>query len=154
MALTHWLDEAVQRTKEKYKVQRALEEQKAHQETLKRRLGGQFCRQLFGWLQSIEGSFNSKFGAQVLVVSVSGDEGSRSAQVLARPTSTEERIANLDYQNNSAALRLSIGSGKIAETAQVINLVLSADEALLAEIGKEQYTSEKLGQKIIDDLLA
>jgi hypothetical protein len=73
---------------------------------------------------------------------------------LARPTSTEERIANLDYQNNSAALRLSIGSGKIAETAQVINLVLSADEALLAEIGKEQYTSEKLGQKIIDDLLA
>ncbi len=81
MALTHWLDEAVQRTKEKYKVQRALEEQLVHQETLKRRLGGQFCRQLFGWLQSIEGSFNSKFGAQVLVVSVSGDEGSRSAQV-------------------------------------------------------------------------
>ncbi len=154
MPLTHWLDEAVQRTKEKYKVQRALEEQMARQETLKRRLGGQFCHQLFGWLQSVEGSFNSKFGAQVLVVSVSGDEGSRSAQVLARPTSTEERIANLDYQNNSASLRLSIGSGRIAEAAQVINLVLSADQALLAEIGKEHYTSETLGQKIIDDLLA
>ncbi len=154
MALTHWLDEAVQRTKEKYKVQRAQEERSAHQEALKRRLGGQFCRQLFGWLQNVEGSFNRKFGAQVLAVSVSGDEGSRSAQILARPTSTEERIANLDYQNNSASLRLSIGSSKTAETAQVINLILSADEALLAEIGKERYTSETLGQKIIDDLLA
>lgn len=154
MAQTHWLDEAVQRTKEKYKVQRDLEERSAHQETLKRKLGGQFCRQLFIWLQNVEGSFNSKFGANVLAVSVSGDEGSRSAQILARPTSTEERIANLDYQNNSACLRLSIGSGKVAETAQVINLILSANEALLAEIGKKHYTSEELGQKIIEDLLA
>lgn len=154
MTQTHWLDEAVQRTKEKYKVQRALEERRGHEESLKRRLGGQYCRQLFAWLQSVEGSFNTKFGAHVLAVSVTGDEGSRSAQVLARPTSTEERIANLDYQNNSAALRLSIGSGKTADTAQVINLVLAADESLVAEIGKEHYTSVQLGQKIIDDLLA
>ena len=41
-----------------------------------------------------------------------------------------------------------------ADTPQVIKLVLSADEALLAEIGQERYTSEQLGQKIIDDLLA
>ena len=154
MAPTNWLDEAVQRAKEKYKVQRAQEERLAHEEALKRRLGGQFCRQLFAWLQSTEGSFNNKFGGHVLAVSVSGDEGSRSAQVLARPTSTEERIANLDYQNNSASLRLSIGSGMTADTPQVIKLVLSADEALLAEIGTERYTSEQLGQKIIDDLLA
>ena len=92
MAPTQWLDEAVQRTKEKYTVQRAQEERSAHEEALKRRLGGQFCRQLFAWFQSIEGSFNHKFGGSVLAVSVSGDEGSRSAQVLARPTSTEEDV--------------------------------------------------------------
>jgi hypothetical protein len=154
MASTQWLDEAVQRTKEKYKIQRAQEERLAHEEELKRRLGGQYCRQLFAWFQSIEGSFNNKFGSHVLAVSVSGDEGSRSAQILARPILTEERIAHLDYQNNSASLRFSIGSGKTAETPQVIKLVLSANEALLAEIGTERYTSEQLGQKIIDDLLA
>ncbi len=154
MASTHWLDEAVQRTKEKYKVQRAQEERLAYEESLKRRLGGQFCRHLFAWFQSIEGSFNDKFGSHILAVSVSGDEGSRSAQVLARPTSTEERIANLDYQNNAASLRLSIGSGRTPETAQVIKLVLSAGDVLLAEIGQERYTAEQLGQKIIDDLLA
>jgi len=126
----------------------------AYEEAMKRRLGGQFCRQLFAWFQSIEGGFNTKFGAHVLAVSVSGDEGSRSAQVLAKPTCTEERIANLDYQNNSASLRLSMGSGKTADTPQVIKLVLSAEQTLLAEIGKERYTSEQLGQKIIDDLLA
>ena len=153
MPPTHWLDEAVQRAKEKYKAQRAQEERSAHEQTLKRRLGGQFCRQLFAWFQSIEGSFNIKFGAHVLAVSVSGDEGSRSAQILARPILTEERIANLDYQNNSASLRF-IGSGKTTETPQVIKLVLSPEEALLAEIGNERYTSEQLGQKIIDDLLA
>jgi hypothetical protein len=154
MASTQWLDEAVQRTKEKYKIQRAQEERLAHEEELKRRLGGQYCRQLFAWLQSIEGSFNNKFGSHVLAVSVSGDEGSRSAQILARPILTEERIAHLDYQNNSASLRFSIGSGKTADTPHVIKLILSADEALLAEIGSERYTSEQLGQKIIDDLLA
>jgi len=154
MAPTHWLDEAVQRTKEKYKVQRAQEERSAREEALKHRLGGAFCRQLFAWFQSIEGTFNGKFGAQVLAVSLSGDEGSRSAQILARPISTEERIAHLDYQNNSSSLRLSMGSGRTAETAQVIKLVLTADEALVAEIGKVHYTSEQLGQRIIDDLLA
>jgi hypothetical protein len=154
MAQTYWIDEAVKRTKEKYKAQRAQEERSAHEEALKRRLGGQFCRQLFAWFQGIEGTFNGKFGAQVLAVSVSGDEGSRSAQILARPVSTKEKIAHLDYQNNPSSLRLSIGSGRTAETPQVIKLVFTADEALVAEIGKEQYTSQQLGQKIIDDLLA
>jgi hypothetical protein len=154
MAPTHWLDEAVQRTKEKYKLQRAREERSAHEEALKRRLGGQFCRQLFAWFQGVEGTFNGKFGAQVLAVSVSGDEGSRTAQILARPISTKERIAHLDYQNNPSSLRLSVGSDRSTETPQVIKLVLTADEALVAEIGKEHYTSVQLGQKIIDDLLA
>jgi hypothetical protein len=41
--MTDWLDKAVQKTKKKYQAQRAREERWAHEETAKRKLGGQFC---------------------------------------------------------------------------------------------------------------
>ena len=154
MEATDWLDAAVQRAKQKYEAQRALEEESVQAEVLKRKLGNQFCRELFAWFESIEVRFNNKFGAQVLAVSVVGSEGSRSVQILARPIRTREATASLSYEENTTSLGLSVGFGGGAETAQIIKLVLAADGAVLAEIGAKHYIPERLGQKIIDDLLA
>lgn len=152
MEATGWLDSAVQRTKEKYQIQRAREEQLAHEEALKRRLGNQFCRQLFTWLEQVEASFNTRFGSQVLVVSLVGSQGNRSVQILGRPVRAQERIAEISYQENATSLRFSIGSGGTA-AAQIIKLVLSG-EGIAAELGEKHYTAHQLGQKIIDELLA
>src|ERR1039458_1121163 len=68
MDVTAWLDDAVQRAREKYEAQRALEERLLQEEALKRKLGSQFCRDLFAWLENVEPSFNSRFGGHVLAV--------------------------------------------------------------------------------------
>jgi hypothetical protein len=154
MEATDWLDATVQRAKQKYEAQRAQDEKSVQTEALKRKLGNQFCRELFAWLESVEVRFNNRFGAQVLAVSVLGSDGCRSAQILARPIRTREGTASLSYEENTASLGLSVGFGGGAETAQTIKLVLSPDGVVLAEIGAKHYTPERLGQKIIDDLLA
>ena len=154
MEATDWLDAAVDRAKQKYEAQRTLDERSAQAEALKRKLGNQFCRELFAWFESVEVRFNNRFGAQVLSVSVIGNDGSRSVQVLARPVRAKEGTACLSYEENTTSLGLSVGFGGVAETAQIIKLVLSAEGAVLAEIGTRHYTPEGLGQKIIDDLLA
>lgn len=152
MEVTGWLDSAVQRTKDKYQFQRAREEQSAQEESLRRRRGSQFCRQLFTWFEQIEVSFNTRFGSQVLVVSLVGNQGNRSVQILGRPVRAQERIAEINYQENTASLRLSMGSGGTA-AAQIIRLVLSGD-GIVAEFGGQHYTAHQLGQKIIEELLA
>ena len=53
MEVADWLDEAVQRAKKKYEIQRALEEKQAQEEAVKRKLGSQFCRELFAWLENM-----------------------------------------------------------------------------------------------------
>jgi hypothetical protein len=163
-----WLDEAVQRVKEKYQTQRALEERSAQEETRKRALGAQFSRDLFAWFERMEESFNSKFGGHLLAVSVVGAEGNRSVKVLANLTRNQERMAVLTYNNGSndngsnnngsnnhpVSLGLRFGSDATAEVAQTIKLVPSNNGTVLAEFGAEHYSYEQLGQKIIDDLLA
>lgn len=153
MEVTDWLDEAVQQTKEKYQAQRALEEKSIQEEALKRKLGSQFCRDLFAWFETIEVKFNARFGGHVLTARVVGSEGDRSVQVLARPIRAQERIAELNYQEDINCLALSTGSDATA-TTQVIKMVCSAGGGVLVEIGAERYTLEQLGQKIIDDLLS
>jgi hypothetical protein len=148
--MTDWLDKVVQRTKKKDQAQRTREERSAHEETAKRKLGGQFCRELFAWFENIEVKFNNSFGGHVLAVSVVGGDGSRTAKILARPTRTQESMAELSYQENTSSLALTMGSGAPA----AIRLILSPNGAMLAAMGEEYYTPEKLGQKIIDDLLA
>jgi|ERR1039458_6187952 hypothetical protein len=152
MEATDWLDEVVQQTKGKYQAQRALEEELIQEEALKRKLGTQYCRELFTWLETIEVKFNHRFGAQVLTASVVGSEGDRSVQVLARPIRADERIAELRYEEDINCLALSMGSGATAAT-QIIKMVRPADGGILAEIDAERYTPEQLGQKIINDLL-
>ena len=154
MEATDWLDAAVESAKQKYQAQRALDETSVQADALKRKLGNQFCRELFAWFESVEVRFNNRFGSQVLAVSVVGSDGNRSVQILARPIRTKEGTASLSYEENTSSLGLSVGFGGGAETAQVIKLVLSADGAVLAEMGAKHYTPEQLGQKIIDDLLA
>ena len=154
MEVADWLDEAVQRAKEKYQAQRALEEKQAQEEAVKHKLGSQFCRELFAWLQNMEVAFNSRFGGQVLAVNVVGENGNRSVQILARPLRAQERIADLSYQEHTESMGLTMGSGVTSETSQVITLSLSGDGAILAEIGAQRYTPSQLGQKVIDDLLA
>ena len=151
--MTDWLDKAVQRTKKKYQVQRAREEQLAHEDALKRRLGGQFCRELFAWFENIEMKFNNSFGSHVLAVSVVGSDGSRSLKILARPTRAQESMAELNYQERTSSLGLNMDSGGPA-AAQAIRLILTADGAVLAAMGEDYYTAEQLGQKIIDQMLA
>lgn len=152
MEVTDWLDEAVQQTKEKYQARRALEEQLLQEDTLKRQLGSRFCQELFAWLETTEVRFNSRFGGQVLTVSMVGKEGNRSLQVLAQPLRAQERIADLSYQADINCLALSSGSGATA-TTEVIKMVRSAGGEMLAEIGAERYTPDQLGQRIINDLL-
>ena len=154
MEATDWLDAAVERAKQKYQAQRALDETSVQADALKRKLGNQFCRELFAWFESVEVRFNNRFGSQMLAVSVVGSDGNRSVQILARPIRTKEGTASLSYEENTSSLGLSVGFGGGAETAQIIRLVLSADGAILAEMGAKHYTPEHLGQKIIDDLLA
>jgi hypothetical protein len=149
-----WLDATVERTKKKYQVQRALDKRSVQADALKRKLGNQFCRELFAWFENVEVRFNNRFGSQVLAVSVVGSDGRRNAQILARPVRTQEGTASLSYVENTASLGLNVGFDGGAETAQIIKLVLSAHGAILAEIGVKHYTPEQLGQKIIDDLLA
>lgn len=152
MEATDWLDEAVQQTKEKYQEQRSLEEEVLQQETLKRKLGSQFCREFFEWLETIDIKFNSKFGGSVLTASVVGSEGNRSIQVMARPIRAQERIAELNYQEDINCLGLSMGSGA-TNTTQLIRMVRSDGGEIMAEIGAERYTPVQLGQTIINDLL-
>ena len=154
MGATDWLDAAVESAKQKYQAQRALDERSIEADALKRKLGKQFCRELFAWFENVEVRFNNKFGSQLLAVSVVGSDGNRSVQILARPIRAREGTASLSYEENTSSLGLSMGFGGGAETAQTIRLVLSADGAVLAEMGAKRYTPEQLGQKIIDDLLA
>src|ERR1039457_6909333 len=75
MEATDWLDATVERAKKKYQVQRALDKRSVQAEAMKRKLGNQFCRELFAWFESIEVRFSSRFGSQVLAVSVVGSDG-------------------------------------------------------------------------------
>lgn len=152
MEVTDWLDKAVQQTREKYNVQRAREDELLREEALKRKLGSQFCRELFGWLETIDVKFNNKFGSQVLSASVVGANGDRSVQVLARPIRAQERIAELHYEEDINCVALSMGSDATAAT-QIIKMIRPADGDMLAEVGGEHYTPEQLGQKIVNDLL-
>jgi len=90
-----WLDATVERAKKKYQVQRALDKRSVQAEAMKRKLGNQFCRELFAWFENVEVRFNNRFGSQVLAVSVVGSDGSRNAQILARPIRTQEGTASL-----------------------------------------------------------
>jgi len=154
MGETAWLEESVRKAKEKYQLQRTLEERLAQEEARKRELGAKYCRDLFAWFERIEESFNGGFGGHVLAVSVGGADSNRSVQVFAHPTRTQERLAVLTYTDGAISLGSRSGSGATAETAQALKLVLSNDGRLLAEFGAEQYSYEQLGQKIIDDLLS
>jgi hypothetical protein len=101
----------------------------------------------------MEMSFNRRFGSHVLAVSVVGGNGSRSVKILARPSRTEERVAELNYQEKTNSMALNMSSS-LSAGAKAIELVLSADGAILAVMGDEYDAPERLGQKIIDDLLA
>jgi len=90
--LTDWLDGVVRRAKEKYLEQRVQEEKLIEEEALKSRVGSQFCRELFEWLEGIDVRFNSRFGVHVLSVSVVGTDGDRSLQVLARPVRAKREL--------------------------------------------------------------
>jgi hypothetical protein len=151
---TDWLDKVVQRAKGRYQVRRALEERSVQAEALRRKLANQFCRDLFAWFERVEVRFNNRFGGHVLAVSVAGSDGNRSVRILARPIRDQESTVSLNYEEKTTSLRLSADSGGATEPAQIIKLVLSADGAILAEVGAEHYTPEQLGQKTIDDLLA
>src|ERR1039457_3300180 len=104
MEATDWLDAAVESAKQKYQAQRALDERSVQADALKRKLGNQFCRELFAWFENVEVSFNNRFGGQALAVSVVGRDGSRNAQILARPIRTQEGAASLSYVENTASL--------------------------------------------------
>ncbi len=132
---TDWLDAAVESAKQKYQAQRALDGRSVQADALKRKLGNQFCRELFAWFENVEVRFNNRFGSQVLTVSVVGSDGNRSVQILAQPIRAREGTASLSYEENTTSLGLSVGFGGGAETAQIIRLVLSADGAVLAEMG-------------------
>lgn len=147
-----WLDEAVQQTKDKYQAQRALEDKLIREQALKDRLASGFWDQLFEWLQPIDVKFNTRFGGQVLAVSPIGSNGNRGLQVLARPVRSQERIAVLNYQKETAAIALSMDCNP-TNLPQVIKLALAADGAMVAQIGVESYMPEQLGRKIINDLL-
>jgi hypothetical protein len=95
MGATDWLDAAVESAKQKYQAQRALDERSVQAEALKRRLGNQFCRELFAWFENVEVRFNNRFGSQVLAVSVVGSDGNRSVQILAQPIRAREGTASL-----------------------------------------------------------
>ncbi len=150
--MADWLDAAVQRAKSKYQRERELEERKMQEEALKKRLGSQFWQELAGWLQAIEGRFNTRFGAAVLSVTLDEEKDKRVIRILARPIRSHESIAELEYQNGTDYMELSIGSGGGAGTARIVNFVLSGGAAL-AEFGAEDLTWEQLGQKLIEDLL-
>jgi hypothetical protein len=152
MEAIDWIEEAVKQTKEKYRVERAREEELVQEETTRRKLSNQFCRELFAWIETIDVRFNHKYGSHVLSANVIGPEGSRSAQILARPVRSQERIAELSYQEDINSLSLSMCSGG-ASAIQTITLVCSADGEMIAEIEGERYLPEQLGQKIIMDLL-
>src|ERR1035437_1523423 len=109
MEATDWLDAAVERAKQKYQAQRALDETSVQADTLKRKLGNQFCRELFAWFENVEVRFNNRFGSQVLAVSVVGSDGRRNAQILARPMRAQEGTASLSYVENTASLGLNVG---------------------------------------------
>jgi hypothetical protein len=152
--LTDWLDGVVRRAKEKYLEQRVQEEKLIEEEALKSRVGSQFCRELFEWLEGIDVRFNSRFGVHVLSVSVVGTDGDRSLQVLARPVRAQERIAILNYRKETKSVVLNLSSDGRATPTEEIRLVLGADSEALAEISGDQYTPEQLGRKIVEDLLA
>jgi hypothetical protein len=146
-----WLEESVQKAKEKYQFQRALDERLAQEKALKCKLGAQFCRELFAWLQAVEKRFNSRFGANVLAVSVVGANGNHKVEVLAQPVQKQQRITELTYVDNTTSMMVRTPSIRKEEG---IDLVLSSDGTMLAEFGAVQYSLERLGQKIITDLLA
>ncbi len=148
-----WLDGAVQKAKVKYQRQRELEEILMQEETLKRKLGSQFCKELAGWLQAVEVRFNTRFGGAVLAVTVEEVKDSRTIRVLARPLRSRESMAELEYQNGTDYLKVNIGSAASAGTSRIVNFVVSGG-AVLAEIGTDCYTWEQLGQRLIEDLLA
>jgi hypothetical protein len=152
MEATDWLDEAVQQTKEKYQVQRALEDKLIQEEALKARLASKFCEELFAWLETIDVKFNTRFGGQVLAVSPTGGKGDSGLQVLARPIRAQERVTVLSHQKETNAISVSTDHS-LTKLPQVIKLVLAADSAMLAEIGTDYYMPEELGRKIINDLL-
>jgi hypothetical protein len=146
-----WLDETVQKAKEKYQFQRALDERLAQEKTLKCKLGAQFCNRLFEWLGAVETRFNDRFGGHVLTVRVVRADGNHKVEVLAQPVHKQERIAEVTYEDNTTSLTLRTLSIRKEEG---INLVLSSAGTMLAELGAVQYSHEQLGQKIISDLLA
>ena len=150
--LLAWLDNAVQRAKEKYQSLRELEERAAEQEALKRRLGSKFCRDVFTWLESVELCFNSRFGGQVLTVRTLGNEGGRTLQVLARPVPSQEVMAEIRYEDSGSHLVYTIGGGQCTSATQSIRLVLS-EGSVQAEIGTERFSSEQLGKRIVEELL-
>src|ERR1700687_3349887 len=119
MEVTDWLDEAVQQTKEKYLVQRALDEKLMQEEALKARLASKFCEELFAWFGTIDVKFNIRFGGQVLSVSPIGTNGDRGVQVLAQPIRAQARIAVLNYQEDTKSFGLSM-DGSPADFPQVI----------------------------------
>jgi len=140
--------------KGKVSEQRVQEEKLIEEEALKSRVGSQFCRELFEWLEGIDVRFNSRFGVHVLSVSVVGTDGDRSLQVLARPVRAQERIAILNYRKETKSVVLNLSSDGRATPTEEIRLVLGADSEALAEISGDQYTPEQLGRKIVEDLLA
>ncbi len=153
MEVMNWLDQTVKQTKDKYEARRHQEDQLVKEETLKCKLGGEFCRDLFEWLQTIDAQFNDRFGGHVLAASVDGTQGQRKARILARPIRSQERIAALSYQEDINCLALSVHSGTATDTQQ-IRMVLSPEGKIFAEVEADSYTPVQLGQKIIGDLLA
>ena len=152
MLVTDWLDDAVQQTREKYQVQRALEEKLAQEEALKARLAGEFCEELFAWLETIDVKFNTRFGGQVLAVSPIGTNDDRGVQVLARPIRAQAKMAVLRYQKETKSIGLSMDCGP-SKLPPEIRLVLSAEGPIKAEIDAEYYAPEQLGRRIINNLL-
>ena len=144
--MTEWIDDLVQKAKDKYAGQIQEDEKFNREQKLKETLSKVFWNKLYETLTTSIEEFNSAFGSRVIVMTSAGQS---SVAIAAQFTAKDRKAATANFQPDKH--RIFVSTGK-PEKSVGYYMDLVGDSHVVAKLETETLSPEDLARKIIVSL--
>lgn len=149
------LDDVVKNAKEKFNAERTEDEKAAKEAALKQKLGAEFERNLFLWLQKTAPEFNRKFGAEAISVL---QPRNNVTQVKVAPSKEHDLTIEFVYDPQKYAITWTqrpTHTPGLGVPHTVLPLVLDGETQMRADWKAQgrKLNAEELGQAAIEKAL-
>jgi hypothetical protein len=153
-AMSDWLDELVSRTKQNYKNQEALRDERLEEQKLKASLGKAFFADLKIQLKSAAEKFNTKFGSDVFSVNDDGPEN--IINIRSKPDPMHTWIGAVSYIPEAHKINVNRSPGPTNTYSLALTKQWDAIVALYGnntDVENAGFNVERLSQDIMSSML-